>query len=141
MPKFKWTEDHSLFLPEIDSEHQVIFRLCHDLHRAVTGRAPDDLIDSLLNELAIRSLEHFWHEERRMRSTAYPFYAWHKQQHHTARSKIKFFGAHFRAGDREAVRGLLTFLHGWLNDHIRLADRMLGAHLRNSQRELCAKAS
>jgi hemerythrin len=76
-----------------------------------------------------------------MRATGYSFYAWHKQQHHTVRSKMTVLEVRIRSGDRDAVCELLAFLHGWLNDHIRVTDRMLGAYLRNRQRELTARAS
>jgi hemerythrin len=91
-----------------------------------------------VNELAVDSAEHFWHEERQMRAAGYLHYAWHKRQHHTVRFHMTALEARIRGGDRDAVGELLTFLHGWLNDHIRLTDRMLGAYLRNRQRELTA---
>jgi hemerythrin len=141
MPKFIWSEKHSVFVPEIDTEHQLIFRLCRDLQCAVAGRAPDDEIESKFNELAIHMLEHFWHEERRMRAAGYIHYIWHKQQHHTARTRMKVFEGRIRGGDHEAAGALLVFMYIWLNDHIRLTDRMLGAYLRNRQREMYARAS
>jgi len=142
MRNFEWTEQqHGVFVPEIDREHQLIFTLCRNLQRALRGSAPAALVRSLVNELAVHSSEHFWHEERQMRATGYSFYAWHKQQHHSVRSKMTVLEARIRCGDRDAVCELLAFLHGWLNHHIRLTDRMLGAYLRNRQRELTAKAS
>jgi hemerythrin len=37
-------------------------------------------------------------------------------------------------GDRQAGVALIEFLSRWLKDHTALADRMLGAHLRNQDR-------
>jgi hypothetical protein len=37
-------------------------------------------------------------------------------------------------GDSAAAGELLEFLAGWLRDHMGVADRMMGAHLRNHQR-------
>jgi hemerythrin len=141
MPKFEWTEQHSVCFPEIDEEHQMIFKLCRNLQRALAGRCPIAQVHSLVGELAVHSLEHFWHEEHQMRATGYSFYTWHKQQHRTARSRMHVLEGRIRDGDRGAARELLTFMQYWLNDHIRLTDRMLGAHLRNHLRELTAKAS
>jgi hemerythrin len=141
MPKFEWTEQHRVFVPEIDDEHQMIFKLCRNLQRAMAGGPPAAEVYSLVSELAVQSLEHFWHEERQMRAEGYTFYVWHKQQHHTASSKMKFLAGRVRRGDSDAVRELLSFLHGWLEDHIRLTDRMLGAFLRNRRRELEARVS
>lgn len=76
-----------------------------------------------------------------MRATGYPFYPWHRQQHQTARARMAGLQARIREGDRGAALELLQFLHGWLDQHIRIADRMLGAHLRNRQREFALRAS
>ncbi len=135
MRKFEWTEDYSVFVPEIDAEHQSIFQLCRSLQLALRA-APAAQLHSLVNELAVRSLEHFWHEERRMRADSYSFYTWHRQQHHTARVKMNALQDRMRGGDVDAIRELLAFLHHWLKDHIRLTDRMLGAYLRNRERQL-----
>lgn len=141
MPNFVWTEElYSVHVPEIDAEHQAIFRLCREF-QAVTRSGANAQVRASLNELAIYSLEHFWHEERQMRAADYPFYSWHRQQHHTARKRIRELQEPIRRGDREAARELLAFLRDWLHDHIRLTDRMLGAHLRNRRRELSASAN
>jgi hemerythrin len=93
-----------------------------------------------VDDLVIHAAHHFSHEEREMRAAGYSLYPWHHRQHHTARFKIRVLERRIRRGDRDAALELLDFLSGWLNDHIRLADRMFGAYLRNHQRELAAHA-
>ena len=41
----------------------------------------------------------------------------------------------------EVALKLLEFLGAWLHDHVRLADRMLAAYLRNQQRARSGQAS
>lgn len=139
MPKFEWTEQHCVFVPEIDAEHQLLFQLCGKLQRAVR-RTPAPAVCSLVNEIGVHCLEHFWHEERLMREAKYSFYCWHKQQHGTAAFRFSIFKDRIKDGDMEALPELLAFLQDWLNNHIRLTDRMLGAHLRNRSRQLAAEA-
>src|ERR1035438_8799538 len=69
---------YSVFVPEIDREHQLIYTLCRNLQRALRGSAPAAQVRSLVNELAVHSSEHFWHEEQQMRAAGYLHYAWHK---------------------------------------------------------------
>jgi hemerythrin len=97
-----------------------MFTLCRNLQRTVRGPVSTEQVRSLVNELAVHSAEHFWHEERQMRAAGYSFYAWHKQQHHTARARRTVLEPRIRSGDLDAVSELLAFLQGWLNDHIRL---------------------
>jgi len=138
---FEWNETHAVHVPEVDKEHQQLFRLCDDLQRAMMAGAATSEIQSIVDDLVINAAHHFSHEERRMRAADYPLYAWHRRQHHAARSAVRVLERRIRRGDRDAVLELLDFFARWLNDHIRLADRMLGAYLRNHERELAACAS
>jgi hemerythrin len=133
---FEWNESHAVHVPEVDGEHQQLFRLCDDLQRAMIAGAPSPDVQSIVDDLVIHAAHHFSHEEREMRASGYSLYAWHHRQHHTARFKIRVLERRIRRGDRDAVLELLDFLSAWLSDHIRLADRMFGAYLRNHQREL-----
>jgi hemerythrin-like metal-binding protein len=138
---FKWSKIHAVFIPEIDAEHQNIFRLADELHRAVVGGAPADQAQSILRELIAREEDHFAHEERLMRSTHYPASAWHKGQHDTVRKRVKEYAPRVEEGEGQAALLLLEFLSGWLRDHIRLADCMMAAHVRNCERAHAVRAS
>jgi hemerythrin len=136
---FEWNESHAVHVPEVDDEHRQIFRLCDDLQRAMMAGAPTADVQAIVDELVIHTAHHFSHEERQMRAAGYTHYAWHHRLHHAARSHIKVLERRIRRGDRDAAIELLNFLSPWLSDHIRLADRMFGAYLRNHQRELSAR--
>ena len=131
---FKWSKMHAVFIPEIDAEHKDIFRLADELHQAVVGGAPADRAQAILRELMARGEDHFAHEERLMRSTQYLASAWHKRQHDTVRKRVNEFAPRIEGGERRAALLLLEFFSGWLRDHIRLADCMMAAHVRNYER-------
>jgi hemerythrin-like metal-binding protein len=138
---FKWSKMHAVSVPEIDAEHQNIFRLADQLQQAVEAGAPAHRALALLRQLTASAADHLAHEERLMHSTGYPALAWHKGQHDTARKKIGEFVPRIEGGDHLAAPLLLKFLSGWLRDHIRLADCMMAAHLRNYERARAALAS
>lgn len=137
---FEWDEQHAVHVPAVDDEHRQIFRLCDDLQRAMMAGAPTSGVLSIVDDLVIHTAQHFSHEEREMRAAGYSLYAWHRSQHQTARARARLLERRIRRGDRDAAIELLNFLSGWLSDHIRLADRMFGAYLRNHQRKLSARA-
>ncbi|HLY17807.1 MAG TPA: hemerythrin family protein [Bryobacteraceae bacterium] len=126
-------------VPEIDREHQALLQLCDDLSRANRGHAPLSRVKWIAHEIADRTAAHFAHEEREMRRAPYPHFAWHRRQHHTARTALAALTGRIHQGDRHAARELLSFLPAWLNDHIAIADRMLGAHIRNRRRASVAR--
>ena len=132
---------HAVFIPEIDAEHKNIYRLAEELSQAVAGGVPADQARAILRELIASGEDHFAHEERLMRATNYPASAWHKGQHDTVRKRMKEFAPLIEGGDGEAAPLLLEFLSGWLRDHIRLADCMMAAHVRNYERAQAVLAS
>jgi hemerythrin len=128
MSLFKWSGAHSVYLPEIDAEHRAIYRLGNELHKALlAGGEVKPILVNLLESVE----QHFLHEERLMRAIHYTSFAWHKSSHDTARKRAKQLAKRIEAGDSAAAEELLKFLSGWLRDHMAVADRMMGARLRN----------
>ena len=56
---------------------------------------------------------------------------WHKSQHDAVRKRAKAVVTRMEKGDSAAAGELLEFLSVWLRDHMSVADRMMGAYLRN----------
>ncbi len=141
MRLFKWDALYMVHMPEIDSEHQKLFRLADDLHRAIQTGAAGAAINGMLQELVKHAMEHFEHEERMMREVSYPAYEWHKKQHVTLTAKVTGMIEQFEAGEPHAPLELLRTLSDWIKDHSRTSDTMMAAYLRNHQRAHAARAS
>jgi hemerythrin len=138
MPAFKWSKAHAIDVPELDAEHRSLYRAADELNRAIAAGAPPDKLLSTLRGLTAVVEDHLAHEERLMRSAQYPSYAWHKLQHDTVRKRMKKYLPAIEHGEEEAGVELLTFLSGWLRDHLGLTDRMMGSYLRNHRRQLAS---
>jgi hemerythrin-like metal-binding protein len=122
-------------VPEIDAEHRTLFRLAEEFHETLRKEPDAARLQLVLHSLIGALEDHFSHEERLMRDTDYPAFEWHKQQHDGVRRRVRQFAAAIDAGDSEAPLLLVDYVAGWLKDHTRLTDRMLGAHLRNYGRQ------
>jgi hemerythrin len=133
MHRFKWTKAHEVFLPETDAEHRNLFHLADELQTAVAKADAPRMLQTL-RALMAATEDHFAHEESQMRSSHYPSYGWHKQQHDTLRKRIVQFVPQIESGDQQAANLLLEFLSDWLKDHTAVTDRMLCAYLRNHER-------
>ena len=72
-----------------------------------------------------------------MRAARYSSLRWHKSAHDHARRRVRQVVERIEQGDSAAGEELVEYLTSWLHDHTRLADRMLGAFLRNHQRFMC----
>jgi hemerythrin len=131
MSPFKWNSGHSVYLPEIDAEHRALYRLGDELHKALLAGADAAQQKPILVNLLQSAEEHFRHEERLMRAMHYTAFAWHKSQHDALRKRGKAAARSVEKGDSAAAGELLEFLAVWLRDHMSVADRMMGAYLRN----------
>ena len=140
MRPFEWSHEFSVSVPEIDAEHQAMFQVADGLHRTLIAGTPPGQAQPFIRELAAHVTDHFSHEEHLMRASAYPLLAWHRRQHAVAHGKIMLLERRVRRGDRNAAL-LAMDLSVCLKNHIRLADRMLCAYLRNHQRAQAALAS
>ena len=134
MRSLTWSTSHAVFVPEIDDEHKEIFEALADVQKAVTHRGPVSELRKLTQRLMSCIVGHFAHEERLMRAARYGSLRWHKKQHDTARKRVGQFVLRIDQGDITAGLELVDSLTSWLNNHTRLADRMMGAFLRNQQR-------
>ena len=138
MGHFTWSSENDIFLAQIDAEHRELFRIAEALQEAIAKDAAAAEVHQQLQTLAAHVEDHFSHEEWLMKSSAYPSYAWHKEQHETARRRLKLFLPLIEKGDAEAADLFLEFLSGWLQDHIGVTDRMMASHVRNYERTQAA---
>jgi hemerythrin len=69
-----------------------------------------------------------------MNAARYGSLRWHKQAHNAARRRVQQFVQRIDQGDLNAGVELVEYLTSWLTDHTAIADRMMGAFLRNHKR-------
>jgi hemerythrin len=134
MRSLKWTSSNAVFVTEIDDEHKEIFEAVSNVQKAFRSGDPLSELPKLTKCLVSSVVEHFAHEERLMRAARYDSLRWHKTAHDHARRRVTQLVLRIEQGDATAGLELVEYLTSWLHDHTRLADRMLGAFLRNHQR-------
>jgi len=122
-------------VPEIDTEHQEMFRLAADFREAVLAGEKPARLALRCRRLAAEMNGHLSHEERLMREAGYPALAWHERQHRTVRARLGALERDVERGERQPIFEALEAVAGWLRDHTSVADRMAGAYLRNYWRE------
>jgi len=131
MSLFKWSNVHSVYLPEIDAEHRALYRLGDELHKAVLADTDAARLQPILVNLQETAEQHFRHEERLMRAIHYTAFDWHKRQHDAVRKRSRAAARRVAVGDLTAAGELVEFFSEWLRGHMAVADRMMSARLRN----------
>jgi hemerythrin len=133
MRTLTWSASHAVWVDSIDDEHKEIFEALSKFRQACCSGCPTEFPAAL--EPLVKAIgSHFAHEERLMRAARFSGYDWHKRQHAAARRQVRRFAPRIEVGDRDAGHAMADYLAEWLNNHTQVADRMMGAHLRNERR-------
>ena len=134
MPGLHWSTSNAVFVTEIDDEHKEIFQAVGHVQEVLSSGGPLLELHKATQRLTSSIVGHFAHEERLMSAARYGSIRWHKQAHTAARRRVGQFVLRIEEGDPAAGVELVDYLTSWLNDHTRVADRMMAAFLRNQRR-------
>lgn len=126
-----WTPDLAIGVESIDAQHRELFaHVARFLSTVDSGRI-EELLD-LLHFLGSYMEAHFRTEEDFMREVGYPALEEHAKEHDTFRAMFRAVVGQFaRYGDDPRVGAFAQGeVCGWLESHMRTADREFGAWLR-----------
>lgn len=119
---------HSLWIDEMDCQHQTIVWLMDNLSRCDADRASKAALSSQLDTLREYTVRHFKEEEAYMAATGYPKLDVHQVIHRDLLIKLDEHVNRFKSGSGRLGVGLLSFLKYWLAAHITGADRHYPRH-------------
>jgi hemerythrin len=77
----KWHESLSVGVPEIDQQHQELFRRLNQLLEACNQGKGKESVRELVNFLQAYVVEHFAAEEKLQKQHGFPGYAEHRAKH------------------------------------------------------------
>ena len=125
-----WDSSIQFGLDSIDRQHRHLVELINRLHQAMRSRAGRTVLQSLLQELAGYTVEHFQLEEKMMAKAGYAGLNEHKQIHQKLVKKVTDFQKQFETGNATVTIDLMNFLRDWLIDHIKGTDRLYVSSLK-----------
>jgi hemerythrin len=130
--KLQWTQEYSVGVEEIDSQHRELFDRINNLDSAMKqGRAKEEVV-RLIKFLDAYVNIHFGAEEKYMTDYDYPGYALHKTKHNWFEKEFSEIRTKL---DAEGVTPDLIMLSNnllitWFSNHVRTIDMMLGSFLK-----------
>lgn len=118
-----WTDDLSVGLPEVDTQHlwlvQTTNRLHHELNRDSINRSD---IGQTIDGLMEYTMNHFVVEEELFQRFEYPETLAHKALHDKFTKNVMDILTHFEAGGEIGME-VLDLLKDWLVNHIMKVDK------------------
>lgn len=119
---FEWSNDYSVGIGSIDSQHRTLFALGAELHAAMAAGEGKAACAKILERLIQYTASHFAHEERLLRLHGYPQFAAHKAEHDALTKQVLEFQRDLIENQATITIQLLQFIKTWLARHIKSSD-------------------
>jgi hemerythrin len=130
-----WREDFNIYQPEIDSQHESIFRLAVEASELAREPADSDKLTAVFGKFGSVLEAHFHYEEGILAEIKYPKLEEHRAEHNAMLSELEFIRQRLsRRGEGWALqqRALvaLNFMLGVTVGHILIADLDYASHMQ-----------
>lgn len=132
---FRWRNEFSCNVEEIDNQHKRLFEIGGKLYDLVSlGNEYDhyDEIMKILEELREYTEYHFLYEEKLLQDQGYEQYDIHKIEHDFFIKKLKRLeNLNIDEKQDESVMQIITFVADWISSHIMKTDIQYKEHLNS----------
>ena len=130
----EWTQDLSVGVEEIDSQHKELISRVNSFFDAMKNGGSDKRVFEMLDFLESYVASHFKDEEALQARYNYPGYAAHKKLHEEFKQTVKGMRADIEKRFTPATQSMVGMtLTNWLVLHITKEDKALGKHIRSKK--------
>ncbi len=129
-----WNDDLVTGIAKIDEQHRILVNSFNDANTRLATNASAEMLDQISRDLLSYALYHFETEEELMLQFKYAEAKTgdsdvHLRQHREFSSKVVAVREGIKAGNLISREELLTFLNGWLINHILKMDKQLAVFI------------
>ncbi len=136
MNRLEWSDELSVGIELIDSQHKELIRIANGLISAVAKKRGDRVVQNVIRRLRNYTVFHFNSEEKFMEDVCYPKRGEHEAEHVRLKHDVKRYQRTLYEKKDLPPGGVLNFLKIWLIKHILSADIKL-AKFVHSQKKAC----
>ncbi|MFZ4855675.1 MAG: bacteriohemerythrin [Desulfuromonadaceae bacterium] len=122
MSFMQWQSTYILGINEFDDHHKHLVGLINTLHDSIKGESKREVLDAVAVELVEYAVYHFSAEEYWMEQHNYHGLAAHHAEHSAFTKQITEFQKAFQSGTVDITLDVLSYLVGWLGNHILVSD-------------------
>ncbi len=126
---FRWTNEYSVNVPELDKEHQFLFEALNDFYEGLKQGVPKENLNKLVDSLVDYTQFHFRHEEEIMTAANYPGLENHKNEHRQFIEKALEFSTKFKEGKLLISLEVTGFIKDWIVNHILNEDKKYSSYI------------
>lgn len=125
----QWSAGLDIRIADIDNQHMKLVDIINALYDAMREGKGKNILETILDEMADYSVEHFAYEEKILTDNGYPGLNPHKMQHNEFVRKVNQFKQDFASGKMLVSIEVLNFLRDWLVSHIADSDKKYAVYL------------
>lgn len=129
MALLNWSDEYSVKIAAIDSQHKKIVELINELHTAMLHAKGKEVIGKVLEDLSSYTVFHFAAEEKLMKQYDYPGYSKQKSEHEKLSEQVKKLVEDYKSGKTIISQQVMQFLKDWLVNHIVGSDKKYSDYL------------
>jgi hemerythrin len=127
---FKWSDDYSVNISEIDEQHKELVGILNLIFVAVSRREGEKVVAEILDSLFAYTQTHFALEERLMKEAGYQGLEQHREEHKELIAQLNELTRKFMLDEKPIYFEMLAFLRTWLRAHILGSDMKYSAALQ-----------
>jgi hemerythrin-like metal-binding protein len=129
MAFFQWTDELSIGVELIDSQHKRLIGVINDFYDAVNKGNDETAIRKAVANLTYYVRTHFSDEEKLMEEYNYPQLGLHRRMHERLTQNVHRYAEKFQTGQKILSLDMAIFLKGWLENHIAETDKKIGVFI------------
>lgn len=123
MAPFEWSASLETGIRQIDEDHQKLFEVVNRLESQVAAGTGEKKISATIESLRLYVEEHFYREERYMKTVGYPGFEQHRRSHvHLCGLILCLRDIHREQPECVDADKVLQFLEEWLLAHVMKQD-------------------
>jgi hemerythrin len=128
--RIEWNDDLLTGVEPIDRQHRILIHTLGELESKRLGKGGARSFEEITSDLLAYAIYHFETEEELMKSCGYDRSECeqaerHLRQHREFSSKVVDLRAGLPKDEAASRRALVSYLKGWLDEHIRTTDQLL----------------
>jgi len=128
MPFAEWSDELSIGIESIDSQHKELIEALNNLNDAYDSPNRQRAAETCLTKMKDYMREHFADEEQFMKDIDYPGIETQKREHRQFTDKVSDYDV-AQISLYTPFQDMLDFLKEWFVDHIKTNDKKIADHL------------
>ncbi|MCK5707790.1 MAG: hemerythrin family protein [Candidatus Aureabacteria bacterium] len=132
MAYIEWSDDFSVNVKEIDSQHRVLIDMINMLYEAFIAEKGKDVHKKVIDGMIDYARIHFETERKYMKQFNFPGYEEHNKEHEIFTQKAMELQKQFNAAGFILSSNILNFLKDWLKNHILGTDKKYSNHFNDN---------